>query len=414
MSLKNKKIIVCLTGGIAAYKTPYLIRLLKQADAEVRTIMTSAATKFITPLTIETLSQNPVACEMFPDRYVSTHHIDLAEWADLFVIAPATANCIGKVASGVCDDLLSTVICAAQAPVMIVPAMNSGMYLNPITQNNIEYLKSLDYIFVGPGKGDLACETAGIGRMSEPEEIFSEIEKFFRKKKLKKSKKLNKSRKSNFSLKNKKVIVTAGPCREAIDPVRYISNRSSGKMGYAVAEAACEAGADVTLISGPVNLEINQNINLVKVESTEQMYRAVKKYFKNARYLIMAAAPADFKVKKVAPRKIKKEKTNKNGLPLELSPTVDILSTLAKIKKPNQKVIGFALETDNAVKNAKAKLKAKKLDLIILNSMEETMPFDGDSNEVIIINKKGQQVSLPRMSKRELAGELIDRIAKVK
>lgn len=408
MSLKNKKIIVGLTGGIAAYKTPYLIRLLKQAGAEVRTIMTSAATKFITPLTIETVSQNPVACEMFPDRYVSTHHIDLAEWADLFVIAPATANCIGKAASGICDDLLSTVICAAQAPVMIVPVMNSGMYLNPITQNNIEYLKSLDYIFVGPGTGELACETIGVGRMSEPDEIFSEIEKFFRKKKVKKTNKLN------LLLKNKSVIVTAGPCRETIDPVRYISNRSSGKMGYALAEAAYEAGADVTLISGPVNLEINQNINLVKVESTEQMYKAVKKFFKNAHYLIMAAAPADFKAKKVAPRKIKKEKANKNGLPLELSPTVDILGSLAKIKKPNQKVIGFALETENAVDNAKAKLKAKKLDLIILNSMEKTTPFDSDSNQVTIINKKGQQVSLPRMSKRELAEELIERIAKVK
>ncbi len=411
MSLKNKKIIIGLTGGIAAYKTPYLIRLLKQAGVEVRTIMTSAATKFITPLTIETVSQNPVACEMFPDRYVATHHIDLAEWADLFVIAPATANCIGKVASGICDDLLSTVICAAQAPIMLAPAMNSGMYLNPVTQNNIEYLKSLDYIFVGPGKGELACETSGVGRMLEPDEIFSEIEKFFRKKKLKKSRKASKA---NFSLKNTSVIVTAGPCREAIDPVRYISNRSSGKMGYALAEAAYEAGADVTLISGPVNLEINHNINLVKVESTEQMYKAVKKFFKNAHYLIMAAAPADFKAKKVATQKIKKEKTNKNGLPLELSPTVDILSSLAKIKKPNQKVIGFALETENAVKNAKAKLKAKKLDLIILNSTEEATPFDSDSNQVIIINKKGRQVPLPRMSKRELAGELIERIAKVK
>lgn len=408
MSLKNKKIIVGLTGGIAAYKTVYLIRLLKQAGAEVRTIMTAAATKFITPLTIETVSQNDVACDMFPDRYASTHHIDLAEWADLFVIAPATANCIGKVASGICDDLLSTVICAAQAPVMIAPAMNTQMYINPITRNNIEYLKSLDYIFVGPGEGELACETTGVGRMLEPDEIFSEIEKFFRKKKVKK---LNNA---DLLLKNKKVIVTAGPCREAIDPVRYISNRSSGKMGYALAEASFEAGADVTLISGPVNLETNMNINLIKVETTEQMYKAVKKHFKTAHYLIMAAAPADFKVKKVATHKIKKEKSNKSSLPLELSPTIDILSSLTKIKKSNQRVIGFALETENGVKNAKAKLKAKKLDLIILNSIEKETPFDSDSNRVIIINKQGRQVPLPRMSKRELAGELIKRIAKVK
>ncbi len=408
MSLKNKNIIIGITGGIAAYKTPYLIRLLKQSGAEVRTIMTSAATKFITPLTIETVSQNPIACEMFPDRYASTHHIDLAEWADLFVIAPATANCIGKIASGICDDLLSTVICATKAPVMLAPAMNTQMYLNPITQNNIEYLKSLDYIFVGPGSGELACETTGVGRMLEPDEIYSEIESFFRKKKVKKVDL------ANLPLKNKKVIVTAGPCREAIDPVRYISNRSSGKMGYALAEAANDAGAEVILISGPVNLETDANINLVRVESTEQMYLAVKKYFKNAHYLIMAAAPADFKAKKVAIQKIKKEKTNNSGQPLELSPTVDILSSLSKVKKPNQKLIGFALETENGVKNAKAKLKAKKLDLIILNSTEEATPFDNDSNRVIIINKQGRQEPLPRMDKKELAVELIKRIAKVK
>jgi len=408
MSINNKKIIVGLTGGIAAYKTPYLIRLLTRAGAEVRTIMTSAATKFITPLTIETVSQNLVACEMFPERYVATHHIDLAEWADLFVIAPATANCIGKIASGICDDLLTTVICAAQAPVMIAPAMNSQMYLNPITQNNIEYLKSLDFIFVGPGKGELACETSGIGRMLEPDEIFSEIENFFRKKKVEKSERTSKA---NLLLKNKKVVVTAGPCREAIDPVRYISNRSSGKMGYALAEAAYEAGADVTLISGPVNLEIESDVNLVKVESTAQMYKAVKKYFKTAHYLIMAAAPADFKAKKAAPLKIKKTLLNRT---LELSPTIDILSSLSKVKKTNQRVIGFALETDNAVRNARTKLKAKNLDMIVLNSMEETTPFDSDSNRVIIINKKGQQKALPRMSKKELARELIERISKVK
>lgn len=408
MSLKNKKIIVGLTGGIAAYKTVYLIRLLKQAGAEVRTIMTSASTKFITPLTIETVSQNPVACEMFPDRYVSTHHIDLAEWADLFVIAPATANCIGKIASGICDDLLSTVLSAALAPIMLAPAMNTQMYLNPITQKNIEYLKSLDYIFIGPGEGELACETSGVGRMSEPDEIFSEIESFFRKKKLKKPNSLN------LLLKNKKVIVTAGPCREALDPVRYISNRSSGKMGYALAEAAFEAGAEVILVSGPVNLEIDGNINLLNIETTEQMYKAVKKHFKNTDYLIMAAAPADFKAKKVSKTKIKKENSNKSVQPIELSPTIDILSSLAKIKKPNQKLIGFALETENGVKNAKAKLKAKKLDLIVLNSIKQETPFDSDSNKVIIINKQGRQFPLPRMSKKELAAELIQRIAKVK
>ncbi|MCP4706668.1 MAG: hypothetical protein GY865_18875 [candidate division Zixibacteria bacterium] len=208
--------------------------------------------------------------------------------------------------------------------------------------------------------------------------------------------------------------MTAGPCREAIDPVRYISNRSSGKMGYALAESARRAGANVTLVSGPVDLNIDNDIDLVKVESTQQMFNAVKKHFKAAHYLIMAAAPADFKAKKVSTQKIKKEKSNKNAQPLELSPTIDILSNLGKIKKPNQKLIGFALETENGVKNAKAKLKAKKLDLIVLNTTEKESPFDNDSNEVILINKQGRQVPLPRMDKRELADELIKRIAKVK
>ncbi len=396
MSLEHKKIIIGLCGGIAAYKVPYLIRSLRKDKAEVRTIMTASATRFITMLTIETVSQNPVACEMFPDRYVSTHHIDLAEWADLFVITPATANFIGKIASGICDDLLTTVICATKAPVIIAPAMNTQMYLNPITQKNIEYLKSLGYIFVGPGEGELACETTGAGRMLEPSEIFSEIKSLLLKKKV---------------LKNKNILVTAGPCREIIDPVRYISNRSSGKMGYALAEAAFEAGAQVTLVSGPTNLSVNGNIKLIRVESTAEMHLAVQKHFKKADYLIMAAAPADFFVKKPATRKIKKRKET---LTLELSPTVDILNSLKKYKKANQKVIGFALETENGVTNAKTKLKTKEMDLIILNNTGATTPFDSDDNTVTIINKNGQEESLPSMSKKLLAQKLIDRIASLK
>ncbi|MCX6827391.1 MAG: bifunctional phosphopantothenoylcysteine decarboxylase/phosphopantothenate--cysteine ligase CoaBC, partial [candidate division Zixibacteria bacterium] len=228
MSLKGKKIMVGLTGGIAAYKMPHLIRLLKKDAADVRAIMTPAATKFITELTIETISQNPVAMEMFPkDRYVGTHHIDMAEWPDLFIIAPATADFIAKIAAGICDSLLTTVICATRKPVIIAPAMNSHMYLNPITQKNIHYLKSLGYIFIDPGEGELACHTVGVGRLPEPEEIYHYILQFFQKKEL---------------LKNRRILVTAGPCREAIDPVRFISNRSSGKMGFAIAEAAWNAG----------------------------------------------------------------------------------------------------------------------------------------------------------------------------
>ncbi len=396
--LKNKKIVVGLTGGIAAYKIPPLIRLLKKDGADVRAIMTEASTKFITELTIETISQNPVGRKMFPEnRYVGTHHIDIALWADLFIIAPATANFLGKVASGVCDDLLTTVICATTTPVMIAPSMNSNMYLNPITQKNIEFLKSLGYRFIDPGVGELACETSGPGRMAEPEEIFIAIKKFFEKKKL---------------LTKKKVLVTAGPCREPLDPVRYISNRSSGKMGFAIAEAAVEAGAEVTLISGPTNLTANAGLRLVRVESTEEMYQAVRREFKNCHYLIMAAAPSDFRAARVAGHKIKKDK--KESLVVELKPTIDILKSIGKLKKKNQRVVGFALETKNGLKNAGAKLKEKALDLVVLNRLDESGPFESDSNKVELIDKKGRVEKLSKMNKSELARLLVDRIAKLK
>jgi phosphopantothenoylcysteine decarboxylase / phosphopantothenate---cysteine ligase len=396
MSIKDKKIMVGLTGGIAAYKTPGLIRLLRKDAADVRAIMTEAATKFITRLTIETVSQNPVALEMFPeDRFAGTHHIDMADWPDLFVIAPATANFIGKVASGICDDLLTTVICATKRPVMIAPAMNSNMYLNPITQKNIVYLKSLGYLFIDPGEGELACNTIGWGRMAEPEEIHQVIKSFFQKKK---------------SLNKKKVLVTAGPCREAIDPVRFISNRSSGKMGSALARAAFEAGAEVTLVAGPTDITPEPGIDVVKVESTEEMYRAVKTHFAKSDILIMAAAPADFKAEKSAEHKIKKGGT----LLLKLTPTIDILNSLKKTRKKNQKVVGFALETENGIKNARAKLKEKGLDLIVLNTFENAAPFDSDSNKVTLIDKSGQVESLPVMSKLELARRLIEKIAGIK
>ncbi len=396
--LKNKKIVVGLTGGIAAYKIPPLIRLLKKDGADVRAVMTEASTKFITELTIETISQNPVARKMFPEnRYVGTHHIDIALWADLLIIAPATANFLGKVASGICDDLLTTVICATTAPVMIAPAMNSNMYLNPVTQKNIEFLKSIGYRFIDPGVGELACETSGPGRMAEPEEIFIAIKKFFEKKKL---------------LTKKKVLVTAGPCREPLDPVRYISNRSSGKMGFAIAEAAVEAGAEVTLISGPTNLMANANLMLIKVESTEEMYKAVRREFKNCHYLIMAAAPSDFRPAEIAEHKIKKDK--KKSLVVELKPAIDILSSIKKIKKKNQRVVGFALETENGLKNAGTKLKEKALDLVVLNRLDESGPFESDSNKVELIDKKGRVEKLSKMNKCELARLLIDRIAKLK
>ncbi|MEP0828256.1 MAG: bifunctional phosphopantothenoylcysteine decarboxylase/phosphopantothenate--cysteine ligase CoaBC [Candidatus Zixiibacteriota bacterium] len=395
MSLKNKKIIVGITGGIAAYKTPNLIRLLKKDEAEVRSIMTASATKFITALTIETVSQNPVSVEMFPeDRFAGTHHIDMADWPDLFVIAPATANFIAKVASGICDDLLTTVICATRKPILIAPAMNTNMYLNPITQKNIKFLKELGYQFIDPNEGELACNVVGWGRMAEPEEIHSYILRQFQKKK---------------SLTDRKVLVTAGPCREALDPVRYISNRSSGKMGYALAAAAKEAGADVTLISGPSSLSAPWGIETIKVESTEEMFRAVERRFPQSDFLIMAAAPADFTPEKVEKKKIKKS----DSMVLSLKPTVDILSSLRRQRK-NQKVIGFALETDRGPENALAKLKAKALDMIVLNMMEKQTPFDNDQNQVTIIYKNGKSEKTALMPKSELAEILIEKIAALK
>lgn len=390
--LNGKKITIGLTGGIAAYKVPILIRMLKKAGAEVRAIMTTNSAKFITPLTIETVSQNPVASDMFPaDRFVGTHHIDMAEWPDLFVIAPATANFIAKIASGICDDLLSTVICATKKPVMIALAMNTNMYLNPITQGNIDKLKALGYRFINPGEGELACETVGVGRMAEPDEILAAVKSFFQKKK---------------PLTNKKVVVTAGPCREAIDPVRYISNHSSGKMGYALAEAAVDAGADVILISGPTALKPPTVKRYVPVETTEHMYNEVKRHFAQADILIMAAAPADFTMTKPSPRKIKKTSAT---LKLELTATIDILKSLRK--KTEQKIIGFALETENGLKNARAKFKDKNMDIIILNSLEDIDPFGNEANIVTLIGKSGRTEKLSRMTKAELAHLIIERIA---
>jgi phosphopantothenoylcysteine decarboxylase/phosphopantothenate--cysteine ligase len=393
MSFKDKKIIVGITGGIAAYKIPSLVRLFKKESAEVRVVMTANASKFVTTLTLETLSQNPVAVEMFPDnRFVGTHHIDLAEWPDFLVIAPATANFIAKIHSGICDDLLSTVICATRKPIFIAPAMNDNMYLNPITQRNIKHLASLGYRFIEPNEGELACNSLGKGRMAEPEEIFASIIQYLQKKK---------------SLSGKRVLVTAGPCREALDPVRFISNRSSGKMGHALAKAAYERGAEVVLISGPSSLSAEPGIAVKKVETTMEMFQAAKKEFSRCDIIIMAAAPADFTVSNPFGKKIKK---GKSSITIELTPTIDILQELKGLKKKNQKVIGFALETENGAANAKKKMIAKGLDLIALNMIGKNMPFESDRNRLTLIYRNGKLERLPSMDKSALAEKLIDRI----
>jgi len=394
MLLKNKKITVGITGGIAAYKIPPLIRLLIKSGAQVRAVMTENATKFITPLTIETLCRYPVARQMFPpDRFVGTHHIDWADWPDLIVIAPATANTMAKLAAGFCDDMLTTVICATKAPIMIAPSMNPNMYENPVTRKNMAFLKSLGYGFIEPGVGEMACESYGPGRMAEPEEIFEIVKKHFEKKK---------------PLKNKKVIVTAGPCREPLDPVRFISNRSSGKMGYALARAAHEAGGEVILVSGPTALPELNGIELERVNTTEEMYQAVKNDFPSCDILIMAAAPGDFRAGKAAPQKIKKG--GRETFVVELFPAIDILKALTAKRNRKQKIIGFSLETENGLANAKEKLKDKKLDLIVLNCIDDISPFESDENRVSVIDKKGRVESLPVMSKHKLAQIIIEKI----
>lgn len=403
MPLAGKKIVVGLTGGIACYKIPNLVRLLTKQKAEVRVLMTEAATKFITPLTLETVSNHPVEWEMFPQRqYVATRHIDLAAWPDLIVIAPATANFLGKVASGVSDDLLTTIVCASTRPVLIAPAMNPNMWRNKVTLRNFKYLTGeLGYASIGPAEGEMACEDWGVGRMSEPEEIFAAIDAFFAKGSKKKA------------LTGKRFLVTAGPCREAIDPVRFISNRSSGKMGFALAQAARDLGAEVTLVSGPTDLTPPADISLVEVETTEQMAKAVLSRFPKSDCLIMAAAPSDFTPRNPQKSKIKKDAVD---LSLQLKPTIDILKEVSKIRRKGQRVIGFALETDNDIANARRKLVEKKLDLTVLNN--PTRPGEGfahDTNSVVLITpeKNKRPVKFPLASKAEIAARIVDAIASI-
>ncbi len=404
MSLQGKKVLVGLTGGIACYKVPYLVRDLMRQGAEVRVMMTKSATKFITPLTLETVSGYPVAVDMFPEReFVGTRHIDLANWPDVVVIAPATANFFGKIASGVTDDLLTTVVIASPVPVMVAPAMNPQMWQHPTTKRNAAYFREIGYEVVGPAEGDMACDHVGIGRMVEPREILAAIERLLGKKK---SVPTNQTK---AVLTGKRLLITAGPCREPIDPVRYISNRSSGKMGYALAEAAVQLGATVTLVSGPSRLSAPSGVDFVPVETTDQMYQAVSQRFPDTHYLIMAAAPADFAPSQAAAHKIKKQQAE---MQLSLSPTVDILKAMGERKKDGQVLIGFALETDDGIANARRKLKAKNLDMIVLNNpLDANSAFDHDTNKVTIIQPEGDPEEWPLDNKSNVAFKLLEKIA---
>jgi len=396
MIFKDRKVLLGLTGGIACYKVPYLIRFLTKEGAVVKVVMTQAATRFITPLTLETVSGNPVAVEMFPaGQLVAARHIDLAQWPDLIVVAPATANFLGKTAHGISDELLTTVICATPQPVMIAPAMNPNMWNNRVTQRNYTSLKELGYLFVGPVEGEMACDDYGVGRMAEPQEIFEAVKSFF-------------FATSNKVLAGKRILVTAGPTREPLDPVRFLSNYSSGRMGHALAQAAAALGAETTLISGPTHLTPPRGVRTIVIESTSELFKAVKKEFNQSDCLIMAAAPADFKPKSIASQKMKKTDAGYN---LALEPTVDILKEIRAKKKQRQVVVGFALETEKALQNARKKLKEKKLDMIVVNQPGKETGFGYDTNRVTILRPGEKPDRWPLMDKSEIAFKLLEKVA---
>jgi len=389
MILKKKKILIGVTGGIAAYKTCELIRALVKSECEVRVVMTEAASHFVTALTFETLTGNPVHCDPFEH---GTKHIDLARWADCIVVSPATANTISKVASGIADNLLSTMIMAANIPVIFCPAMNVQMYLNPLFQRNVDALKQLSYHFVEPEQGELACGEYGWGRLAETPQIIDYIKRVLS---------------SNQELLGKRVVVTAGPTIEAIDPVRFISNHSSGKMGFALAEAAALRGAHVRLISGPNQLRPFSGIEYTSVQSAREMHDEVFRNWDEIDILIMAAAVADYRPQHMHDQKIKKQE---QPLVLQLSPTEDILFEAGQ-KKGHRRLIGFALETEHGIENAIRKMVSKNLDLIVLNNpLEEGAGFDVDTNRVTIIDTEKHITDLTVMSKIEVAHKILDNL----
>ena len=396
--LKDKKILIAVTGSIAAYKIASLVRLLIKAKAEVQVIMTESAKEFITPLTLSTLSKKPVYFSFYKSENGEwNNHVELGLWADYMLIAPASANTLAKMSSGICDSLLMATYLSAKCPVAFAPAMDLDMYQHPSTKENIEKLIAFGNEFIAPGTGELASGLSGEGRMAEPEELLAFLE--------------NKFNPINF-YSQKNILVTAGPTYEAIDPVRFIGNSSSGKMGYALAEAFAEKGANVTLISGPTNLKINHpNINKIAITSAAEMFEAVKANFANSAITVMAAAVADYSPTHQAIEKIKK---SEDHLQIALSKTIDILKYVGEQKKANQLTIGFALETTNELVNAQNKLKTKNADLIILNSLkDEGAGFNGDSNKITMIDKSGQIEAFELKSKNKVAQDILQKITQL-
>ena len=387
---QQRMIVLGVTGGIACYKAVELVRLLVKNGFQVRVIMTRGAMEFVTPLTFQALSGNPVATETFSLTQESEiGHINLADSADLFVIAPTTANVIGKLASGIADDLLTTVLMATQAPVLLAPAMNIHMYENVIVQENLRKLRRVGYHIMDPAEGYLACGYEGKGRLPDPEKISDEIERLLRKK----------------DLAGENFLITAGPSREPLDPVRYISNRSSGKMGYALARAALRRGATVALVSGPTALEPPSGARLIEVNTAAEMREAVLKEYPHSSAVIMAAAVADYHAVAPSGQKIKR---GVGDLELRLIPNPDILKELGQ-NKDGKWLVGFAAETENLTANAQKKLHEKNLDIVIANNVaEEGSGFDGDTNVGTIIDRTGAVRSLPLMSKDDLADCIYD------
>ncbi len=396
--LTGKKILIGITGGIAAYKIPLLVRLFKKAGAEVQILFSPMAHEFVTPLTLSTLSGNPVLTDFHnPETGEWNSHVELGMWPDVMLIAPATASTMGKMVNGIADNLLVTTYLSAKCPVVLAPAMDLDMYKHPSTKTNVEKLKEFGHLIIEPKEGELASGLCGEGRMEEPQEIFNIIADILKKK---------------ADLKGKRFLISAGPTYEAIDPVRFIGNHSSGLMGYSLAEEAASRGATVELVSGPTHLSISHPaIKLTKVTSAEEMYRAVTAKFSAADVTIMSAAVADYKPEQVAEQKIKKSSESPK---IKLVPTKDILAELGKQKKNSQLLVGFALETNDEISNAEKKLKNKNLDFIVLNSLKDKgAGFGHQTNKVFILDKNKNITHFDLKPKKEVAVDIIDKIVEI-
>ena len=393
MTLKDKHIVLGITGSIAAYKAASLARLLIKAGAEVQIVITPSGKEFITPVTLSALTGKPVVSEFFTANDGTWHsHVDLGQWSDLMLIAPATASTLGKMANGIADNMLITTYMSMKAPVMVAPAMDLDMFAHPATARNIEILRSYGNIIIEPAAGELASHLIGKGRMEEPENILTAVEDFFAKQE---------------TLSKKKVLITAGPTYERIDPVRFIGNYSSGKMGFALAEECASRGAEVILVAGPVSLKVSHpNITRIDVESAEEMYNASVKAFPTMDAAILCAAVADFR-----PEEQYAEKVKRSGdiLNISLVPNKDIAASLGKMKKANQLLIGFALETNDEENNALKKIVKKNLDFIVLNSLNDRgAGFKYDTNKIAILNRNGERKDFGLKSKKEVASDIID------